>query len=226
MLGNCGGELCTRHLCKGCYNQKRVEKNEPITHQIQWRRVVCQKRSRGKLAVGLGFLGLERKIMEIYVGKRMYTKNLLEHAAAALCATGGRRRRHTKKSVICCESKNLHLPGKRWCGSRSMRQCKWQGSLCPTCAFIASHSKIPSGGYSGRCGSQRGEGVSGSRSAAGCLREPHVCCTLVETTWSTRSSRACRSRTVSKSRMIQRRFIEVAIWRGTRKSSRWSGPVQ
>ena len=62
------------------------EEEGPTVTQKQWRRLMSEKRSRGRLAVGLGFLGLEHKIIEIQGGKMMYATNLLEEAAAALSA--------------------------------------------------------------------------------------------------------------------------------------------
>ena len=52
------------------------------------------------------------------------------------------------------------------------------------------------GAHARRCGSQRGESVSGSRVAAGCVREFRVCSATATrfTTWWTQSSRDCRSR--------------------------------
>ena len=42
------------------------------------------QRSRGKLAVGLGAMGFEHKIMEIDKGKKIYSKNPLEEAAVSV----------------------------------------------------------------------------------------------------------------------------------------------
>ena len=50
-----------------------------------------EKRSQGRLAVGLRVLGLEHKIMEIHAGKKMYAKHLLVLAGVdqAQCQGGG-----------------------------------------------------------------------------------------------------------------------------------------
>ena len=66
------GELCTISLCRNFSAQRREERNEPAVNQRQWRRLVGEQRSRGKLAVGVGFLGVEHKIMDIYADKKMY----------------------------------------------------------------------------------------------------------------------------------------------------------
>ena len=58
------GELCTIN-----YNQWREERKEPTVNRRQWRRLVGEKRSQSRLAVGPGFLGLEHKTMEIFAGR-------------------------------------------------------------------------------------------------------------------------------------------------------------
>ena len=62
-------------LCKSCYNQRHEERNVPTVKQRQWRRLVDEKRSRAKLALGRGFLVLEHKLMETHAGKKMHAKN-------------------------------------------------------------------------------------------------------------------------------------------------------
>ena len=47
-------ELCTKRLCENCYNERRVE----MTEQTDWRRLVGDMRSRGRVEVSLRFLGL------------------------------------------------------------------------------------------------------------------------------------------------------------------------
>ena len=64
--------------------RRREERNEPKLNRRRWRRLVDERRSRGKLAVGLDLLGLDHKTMEVYAGKKMHAKKLLEAAATAL----------------------------------------------------------------------------------------------------------------------------------------------
>ena len=77
---------------------------EPKVNSEQWKRLVGEMRSRGKLAADLDALGFEHKIMEMYAGKKMYAKNLFKEAAAAL-SVGKEwlKSRHTKKSWLRCK---------------------------------------------------------------------------------------------------------------------------
>ena len=54
----------TTHFREGCYDVRQDEKKELRVNGKQWKRLVGMKRSRGKLATGLGAQGFEHKIME------------------------------------------------------------------------------------------------------------------------------------------------------------------
>ena len=62
---------------------QQVENKEPRIHGEQWKRFVAEKRSRGKLATGLGAQGFDNKITELYAAKKIYGKNLVTEAAGA-----------------------------------------------------------------------------------------------------------------------------------------------
>ena len=51
-------------VCKHCHNLRHGEKKEPIVNSRLWKLLVAEKRSRGKLAAGLGGRGLEQKIIQ------------------------------------------------------------------------------------------------------------------------------------------------------------------
>ena len=95
VLGRQNGWLCTVAF-KNCYNQRRAD-----GEQKQWRRWLKEKRLRGRLAVGLGSLGFERRIMETYAGKKMYANDLLEEARQHwVLEKSGHMIRHSKLSFI------------------------------------------------------------------------------------------------------------------------------
>ena len=106
------GEL--NMTCESCYKLTQGDRKNPKVNGKQWTRLVGFKRSRGKLAVGLGALGIEHKIMDNYVDKKIYAKNLLKEAAdpsspgkrVAGCVSTRRR------VAFLQDSKNMHLPGK------------------------------------------------------------------------------------------------------------------
>ena len=60
------GVLCSIDPCKSCHNCRCGENNEPMMNRRQWWRLVGEKRPQGKLAVGLGLLGLDQNKMELY----------------------------------------------------------------------------------------------------------------------------------------------------------------
>ena len=66
------------NVCKNCHNLRHGERKEPIVNSRLWKLLVAEKRSRGKLAAGLGGRGLEQKIMNIEAAKKIYAKNLLK----------------------------------------------------------------------------------------------------------------------------------------------------
>ena len=79
------GERHTLNLCESCYNLREDEKKEPKVNGEQWKTIVNEKRSRGKLATGLGAQGFEHKITELHAAKKIHAKNLLKEAVDFTC---------------------------------------------------------------------------------------------------------------------------------------------
>ena len=79
----------------------------------QWKRLAREKTSPGKLAVGLGQLGFEHKIIEIHAGKKMYAKTLMKEGAAALRVGEGWPEESPEKEELALLQmrKQRQLPG-------------------------------------------------------------------------------------------------------------------
>ena len=61
------------NLCKGSYNVRQRERKELAVHNKQWKLPVAERRSRGKLATGLGARGFEHKINGIHAASKIST---------------------------------------------------------------------------------------------------------------------------------------------------------
>ena len=83
------GELYMMNVCKDCYCLRQRERKEPVVNGRQWKRRVRLKRWQGKLAAGLGALGFEHEIMDVYAGKEICAKNMLKDAAVAVSLAKG-----------------------------------------------------------------------------------------------------------------------------------------
>ena len=58
---------------KGC--RQKSGRNESAVNQMHWKRLVGgEKKSRDRLAVALGLLGMEHEIMQNCAGTQMYAK--------------------------------------------------------------------------------------------------------------------------------------------------------
>ena len=75
------GAPYTTILCNDCYNLGEGERQEPTTSNKQWKIMLAERRSPGKVSAGLGARGFENKIWECYATKKMFGKRLLEGAA-------------------------------------------------------------------------------------------------------------------------------------------------
>ena len=95
---------------------------------------------------------------------------------------------------------------------KGKKQCNWWYAACG--GQYSKRDPSRESFFSGRCGSQRSESVSGHAPAQGVSCVHSNCwptCNLVETTWWTRSSRVCRSKAGSKSR------VSLSRWPTTRR---------
>ena len=111
------GELFAMNLCK----DTRVERSVPKLNSWPWRRPDGENMLQGRLALRFGFLGLNHKTMEIYAEK-VYAKNLLEVAAAALSgAQDYLNESPHMKLALFQGSENMMLP-KRRCRKRPKRK--------------------------------------------------------------------------------------------------------
>ena len=106
------GELCTINVCTENNNQRREERSGAKANHWQWKCVVGEKGSRGKLAVGLDSLSLDHKIPEINAGKKMYARNLQEEniGGTESLQKVGQMSHHKEELAFLQVSKNMQLP--------------------------------------------------------------------------------------------------------------------
>ena len=106
-------ELHTINICRDGYNLGQGERKQPAVNTRQWRFLVTEKRSRGKLATGCRAHGYDRKIMEIHAARKVYyAKNLLKDAVVAVSLNKEWREMSPFKEELTLlqKKRNMQLP--------------------------------------------------------------------------------------------------------------------
>ena len=107
------GEPRTINLCMNCYSSRQEESMEPAVSCRQWKIIVSDKSSRGKLSACLRARGFEQKMRECSAANEMFANSSMESAATALKLG----KRWTEESpykeelALLRESGSLHLSG-------------------------------------------------------------------------------------------------------------------